>query len=821
MKYNFLNMFLEENSLLKQKNSEINEFLVQNNELNIKNLYDFFKSDSRITCISGFLGTGKHEIANYALNFLSTDVITFQYTCFQSTMLDDILLDFFVKFKKLFSSKIVEEPKFKSESFAQKINTYFLKIERPFVIVLNYFGDIQKENLEEITDFLLHLTTFDKVKVIITSNRFPAIFDDKKAECESLKVLALEDKLFEKYLKSEKIKYNNNLLKEFYENTRGYYFYTTLAIKYMKFSNNTLESFFENLRRSFLSFDSFLERYSTEMVPPTSRNLYWLVAMLRHGISRDLLKKTDLYDEDVVNTLIDRQIFSEDGNIIYVREYFKENLDVSVAVNIAQKLHKYIINIYELQLPLKPLERDFTISRQTIRKEIDYHNLFLPKKPKFENKNIGMEYEMYRKGIEDLQNMEKTKDEQEPPKLDKRFLEIKKKKDEENEIKLVKNPSLNLSNIANDGVIYIDSIENSRNISFTDKTAHIQNTKMSAKELLIRAEIAEGQYDYATAIDFCKKALEENIQDKNMKADIYTKIAKCSQKLSNNEIALKNYYLAQDLYTETKNFVRANVIKLNISRLLYETYKFELAKEYALSILKEENNPNSLLIRTYLQLSYIEEGLSNQQEANNYIQKALKISNESTESEILCEIYFKYALSKDDEENFDQAIEYYKKCFETSSNPDTNRFLSSAFSNLAELYFEQGENEKSIQNYQKAYEIDKNRANYEGLYYSCSKLGALLHRKDKEKALSYYKSALEASKNLKDLFYEASATLALGDFYYNIRENELAIEQYLTAKKIAKTNFSTQNQEKIDMRLTDLKVKMGEKSFNDAINKFS
>jgi tetratricopeptide (TPR) repeat protein len=84
-------------------------------------------------------------------------------------------------------------------------------------------------------------------------------------------------------------------------------------------------------------------------------------------------------------------------------------------------------------------------------------------------------------------------------------------------------------------------------------------------------------------------------------------------------------------------------------------------------------------------------------------------------------------------------------------------------------------------------------------------------------ALEYYISAVEASKNLKDLFTVASAELSLGDFYYNRRENKLALQEYLDVLEIAEKHFSPQNKARVEMRINDLKVKMGEQAFNLAL----
>ena len=59
----------------------------------------------------------------------------------------------------------------------------------------------------------------------------------------------------------------------------------------------------------------------------------------------------NLYDENVIAILLKNKILTKDNNQIYVQDYFKEQVDVSIPQNVALKLHQNIIDIYEAQLP--------------------------------------------------------------------------------------------------------------------------------------------------------------------------------------------------------------------------------------------------------------------------------------------------------------------------------------------------------------------------------------------------------------------------------------------------------------------------------------
>ena len=59
MKYQFLNFALDEKDLYNQDSSMIDSILIQNNKSQLNNIYEFYKNDTAILFINGFMGTGK------------------------------------------------------------------------------------------------------------------------------------------------------------------------------------------------------------------------------------------------------------------------------------------------------------------------------------------------------------------------------------------------------------------------------------------------------------------------------------------------------------------------------------------------------------------------------------------------------------------------------------------------------------------------------------------------------------------------------------------------------------------------------------------
>ena len=374
----FIKEAVDKKSILKQ-DIGINPFLIENNFNQIEKISNFLTNPTSILLVNGFMGTGKILVVNQALSFLEPDVITLKYNCFETTILDDILLEFFDNFKKLTTQGIIQIPKARTENFTQKINAYFDSIEKPIVIVLNSFEQVLKDNKQEILDFIKHLSKYPKIKFILIARKFD--YNDFPENAERVAISALDKNIFEKFLKSEDFKQIGPLSDELYKYSRGYYFYTTLSIKIMQIRKLNLMEFLSGYTKSFLSFNDFILREALSLVDPISGHLVRFLTIMRHPVNIKLLKTLHLYDADRLAFLIDNMVLTREGALIYLQDYYKDISENSIADNIALKIHKNCVELYKTQLPLKPLERDLLISRQTMRAEIEYHSLFIPKKP--------------------------------------------------------------------------------------------------------------------------------------------------------------------------------------------------------------------------------------------------------------------------------------------------------------------------------------------------------------------------------------------------------------------------------------------------------
>ncbi len=861
MQYKFLNFFLDKKDILSQNSEMIDSVLIENNVSQLGDIYEFYKNERPILYVNGFLGTGKVQLVNYSTNFLSDDAIVLKHNCFETTILDDIFLTFFEEFKKLETQKIITPPKIKSENFNQKIHSYFSTIEKPILIILDSFESLTDENRTEIVNFILHLVSFQKVKTILIGRTFKPSFFPDNYPLDRVTTNPLDKNLFEKYLKNNKIKYSSKVLDDLYKYTRGYHFFIVLTLKIIEHKQLTPETFLENFKKSFMSFYEFLEKESMDLIPSIAVRFFWTLCLFRHGMNIQLLKQLRMYDENVITTLINNKIFTMENNQIYVQDYFKEQLDTTIPQNVALKIHQNIIDIYEAQLPLKPLERTILLSRQTMRKEIEYHKLFLPKKinpaefskanltfaPTFtetqENNQIqSAPQQQYAQTQPTQPAIQQPQQVQQPQ---QQWIESNRNAP----VQMPQNVNINvdLNKLGFDVkdlpfkltqqeiemlAASVASIQEAHqkelqgtNINITQNQPLSENTQQPEQEevpvqlkledILNYAKDQEAQYQYAKMIELCQAAL--TYKDDNdyytYLPVIYTKLGLGYQKMSDWENSLKYYELAREFYEQTLEKAKENYIKLSIANIYYETYKPDKAKALLMDIINSDGMPEILITKTYITLANIEDGLSNINSAFEYYQKALSISHPSMDTETLSELYFKYALIADDKGNTPVALEYYQKCIDLGDDYKLNKFLSAAYSNLATLYLEKTEKDAAAKNFIKAYEIDEKNNNFDGMYFSATKLAQIAQKTNPEKAVEYLDQAKECAAKLNDTFYMASAALAAGDFYYAQKDNEQALKEYFSAYDIAQNNFSRDNLSKIQMRIDDIKFRIGISTF--------
>ena len=758
----FIKEVVDKKTILKQ-DIGINPVLIENNVSKIESILEFFNTPSPLLLVNGFMGTGKVQVVNQALSFLSEDVIILKYNCFETTILDDILLEFFDNFKKLTAQGTIPTPKVKSENFTQKINAYFDCIDKPVLIVINSFEQILKDYKQDILDFFFHLSKSYKIKTLIISRKFD--YEDFKQNFQRVSINALEKGIFEKYLREEGFKQIGPLSDELYKYTRGYWFYTTLSIKIMQFRKLSLADFMSGYTQSFQTFNDFILREALSLVDPVSGHLFRFLTIMRHPVNVKLLQTLNLYDADRFAYFVDNLVLTREGSMIYLQDYYKIIAENSITENIAVKIHKSCVDLYNTQLPLKPLERDLLISRQTMRREIEYHSLYLPKKPVIAQKTVIQPE--YIQPVQPVQPTIQEKDEQ------------------------IKHISFVFETEADEMAI-MNKIANSitKFVDISDKKSQaLDEVKdLPLVDLINLAKKEEQNFEYLKAVMIYQKALTLNNDDDyyTFLPTIYSRIAEAFKNMSDWFNAQKYFELAVEFYVSTGDTEKIDEYKYEIANIFYITFKSERAEKLLKEILSENVSLN-LQTKAQLLLTSI-----------TGMELKLPDSVEGIEKSVLAELYFKYAVNKDDEGDVETAVRYYKKCVETSQDVKINAYLSSSLTNLASIYDENGKTELAIKYLHESLRLDELSKNYNGIYVSTMKLAEI----SKGKTLEYLMRAKKCAQELNEQFYITSVEIAMGDYYNRQKDYKNALQCYENALQTAENDF---NKEKIQTRINDIK----------------
>ena len=373
MDYKFLNDSFDIETINLPESVCINKFLLKNNYADIIKAIEFFNSNENFLYIHGFLGTGKRQFINYILEFLTKDVIKLEYYCKAATVCDDILLNFINILEKINSLKPINLNT-KITTLTIKLQKYITAIKKPVIIILHSFDDIADENKKLITDFLENIIPNSNIKLIISTRAMiPNLLENIKIN-KKIFLKAFSKEIFKDFIDSNQIKYTDAVLEDFYKYTRGYYYYTALSLKIVQATKTSLANFLNKYALSEMSFDSYLGLTYVNLIPTTIRNFFWFLRTIRHGISLNALAVFELYDEFSIEYLKNNLMIFQSGEMIYVQDYFLQNIDISIPTKTEIKLHKYIINIYEKQLKEPIQSREIVLSRQALRAEIEYHN---------------------------------------------------------------------------------------------------------------------------------------------------------------------------------------------------------------------------------------------------------------------------------------------------------------------------------------------------------------------------------------------------------------------------------------------------------------
>ena len=373
MEYKYTHNSFNTKDVILPDSEKIDSFLLLNHQNDIIKAIDFLASDAKFLYLHGFMGTGKRQFINYICEFLDSDVVILDYYCKASTVCDDILLSFIDKLEKSAIAKALIHTA-KVTTLAVKFQQYISSIKKPFIIILHSYDDIAEENLQNVSDCMSKIVKNDNVKIIVSTRAMlQEVFQDIKVD-KKIFLKQFTKSIFKNFVKSYKIEGTEDAFNDFYKYSRGYYYYTILSVKIIKAMEISLNDFLAKFVMSGMSFDNYLGFTYINLIPSAIRNFFWFLRTLRHGISLNALAVLGLYDDFAIEYLKNNLMIYVAHDIVYVQDYFQQDIDISIPVKTEIKLHKYIKEIYEKDLKESLQTRSILISRQALRAEIEFHN---------------------------------------------------------------------------------------------------------------------------------------------------------------------------------------------------------------------------------------------------------------------------------------------------------------------------------------------------------------------------------------------------------------------------------------------------------------
>lgn len=761
-------------------------FFQFNNSI-INEIRNFAISTFDLLFISGPRGGAKSETIEKMIGELEENNLVFQHFCFENTVIDDFLLNFYDALRNFSIMQKFAFKKFASNNFKEKVSHYFKTIDANCIIIVENFEKVDS-NIE-IVDFLSHLASYTNVKIIIvTRNGEKNLFRFKNIRTKSFAIEGIDKDDFKSKLSILTEPMNLDIKERFYEITQGLELYLKMSVKYCQTANTTIADLINEFERknlsSFVSFEEFLVTKFVSLVPAVYKNLLKTLAAISHPVSLEFLNIYKLGNVSYIEYLSKNFLVNKFKNEYYVKDYFRQYITKSFSIQERVTYYKNLIEIYENELTKSPKDRLIRLSREAIRKEIEDFKIKIPSINSNEKDGKFPYLGFASSAWNDEKTIQKTK-------LSEKLNKIKERK---------------------------NFLANERNISEKfDKEKLRQNREEREKNntfiinLINSSREFSKKYQYDEALSELKRAQEADVGNE-YSIEILILIAKNNEELNRTALAFEYYEKALELAKESKDS-RVCEIEFLIALLEKSTFKIDDAKKRFAKIIKNEKKHTSYIAKASIELGEIEEADSNIEIAVACYKKALNISM-GKDKALVCKCYYKLGVLYDEHQDWDSAIINYQKNYITSSEPKENKYYSVCLTNLALIFSEQGKYKDASEYLKLALIYDSEMNDYENMYFSQKELAKLYIRLDETSAIGYYKQALDSAKKMHDAFKEALVHFEMGEFYYDKVEDEKALVNFYNAKLILKKVNDSENILRVESRIKDIKLRLDDMAFN-------
>ena len=744
--------------------------------VHINEIHAFLDSNSDVLYINGYSGSGKSSVLKSAINSYKEDILIFHHLCFKGTVTDDFLLSFYDTFRDYAIQEKINLKKNPEEGFMDKVSFYFKHLEKKAVVVIDNFEAITNE--EEITDFLIHIAGFNNVKVIVISKNPTCILAEnptislEKIYFEKINLFEFQEVLSD-YFKNEE----PSLIEELYEATDGYELYLKMVITYLQSTFIPLKSLMEEYREKEIPFGDFMINKQISLIPNNYYPLLENLSCIYHNIPLDFIEAYSLGDIKQFPYLISRFAISEFWGTYYIKSYLRKHFAENITLQNKVEIFNKLISIYENELEKSPKDRILRLSRESIRKQI----VFLKESaPKVQKVNSTPTFNYVAQAIINNPNWFVTE---------------------------VNKPMKGMGSLRKNGGIKKEKAQTIEPKEIL-KNSIVEEIISTAEDLIKEYKFKEAEDKLIEAKPLAKTFLE--------KVNVYSKIAFCATKLNDNNLALANLReLCEFCLTEGDSDYWAKY-RIEIGKIYKKLYAFSRAKTCFEEIIKkEEYISKKTIAMAKLSLGDIYELENNFENALKEYESAcnLIIESEGEFDPALPEIGYKKAALYDENGYYDEAISEYQRTIEYSKNSNNEFYLSKSYTNLGVILADMGENKEAAVYLTEALEISNRTDNYIDTYYIARNIAEIYKTLDPDKVYNYLNLALEYARLSENSFEIATSLIELGDYYYDLKQNEQALICYFQAKTTLGTSASKENMEKVATRINDMKIKLGDYVF--------
>lgn len=743
----------------------------------IKEIHDFLGSDSDILYISGYSGSGKSSVLKSALETYDKDVLRFHHLCFKGTVIDDFLLSFYDSFRNHAIKQRIILKKNPEEGFMQKVNFYFKNLEYPAVVIIDNFEIISDDS--EITDFLLHISNFENVKIIVVSkNPTCRLAENPTVGIEKITFDKINFFEFENLLSETFPDIKSSLFQELYDFCDGYELYLKMVLNYLESVNITLEEFLSEFKEKQIPFEDYIIEKQISLIPNTYFPLLENLSYIHHNVPSVFLEAYSLGDSKLLPYLLSKYAISSFFETYYIKSYLRKYFAESLSLQNKVKICSTLISIYENELKKSPKDRILRLSRESIRKQIA---LLEEKSPKVARMDGAPSFNYVAQVITNNPQWFVTGG---GANAGGNFAALKRKAKEAKEIKKQKEEELSAAEPSQFEVKLAQAIELENNYRFKEASLLLDELKPLAKKL-------------------------------PDKMTVYSKLAYNCLKLNDNNAALSNLRELSEICINAGDFDSYAKYRIEIGKIYKKLYAFSRAKTCFEEIIQKQNDISERTLAT------ARFALGEIYELENNFDAAIKeykaahdlISNENENDILLPEICFRTASLYDENAYYEEALLEYRNSIQYAENSGNDIYLTKCYTNSGVILADMGETDDALSYLEYSLELSKNSQNYIDTYYIARNIAELYKNTEPEKAYDYLMMALDYAKLSDNSFEMAISLLEIGDYYYDLKQNEQALICYFQAKATLGPNASKENLERVTTRINDMKIKLGDYVF--------